>query len=70
MLEKSYYKDYLNQRLTYLKGWARNADTYRGFMEIGKRVEIEIFREKPIFYTIIFPNTGCLEGVRVLNQSK
>jgi len=54
MLEKSYYKDYLNQRLTYLKGWARNADTYRGFMEIGKRVEIEIFREKPIFYTIIF----------------
>ena len=54
MLEKYYYKDYLNQRLAYLKDWARNADTYRSFTKIGKRVEIELFREKPVFYMIIF----------------
>ena len=54
MPEKYYYKDYLNQRLAYLKDWARNADTYRGFTKIGKRVEIELFREKPVFYMIVF----------------
>lgn len=54
MLKKYYYKDYLNQRLVYLRGWTRDADTYRNFVKIGKRVEIELFREKPVFYMIIF----------------
>ena len=49
MLEKYYYKDYLNKRLVYLRDWARNADTYRNFIEIGKRVEVELFREKRVF---------------------
>jgi len=54
MSRKYYYKDYLHQRLAYLNNWVRDVDTYKRFVKIGKRVEIELFKERPFFYLIIF----------------
>ena len=54
MLKNFSYRDFLHQRLAYLKDWVRCADTYRCCMKIEKRVEIELFKERPVFYIIIF----------------
>ena len=54
MLREYYYKNLLHQRLKYLENWLQGADTYRLCMNVYKRVEIELFRERPVFYMIIF----------------
>ena len=52
MLREYYYKDLLHQRLKYLENWLQRVDTYSLCMNVYKRVEIELFRERPVFYII------------------
>ena len=54
MVREYYYKDLLQQRLKYLENWLKNANIYKLCMNVSKRVEIELFRERPVFYMIIF----------------
>ena len=54
MLRKYYYKDLLHQRLKYLEAWVQDAYIYSLCLNVYKKVEIALFRERPVFYTIIF----------------
>jgi len=70
MLRKYYYKNILHERLAYLKDWVVCADTYRRCMKITERVEIELFKEKPTFYIIIYLYFLPMNILKLVNKIK
>ena len=54
MLSEYYYIDILRERLKYQQDWIRQVYVYRRCTNIYKKVEIEMFKEKPIIYLLNF----------------
>ena len=54
MLSEYYYIDILRERLKYQQDWIRHVHVYRRCTNIYKKVEVEMFKEKPIIYLLNF----------------
>ena len=54
MLGEYYYIDILRERLKNHQDWIRDVHIYKRCMNIYKKVEVEMFKEKPIIYLFNF----------------
>ena len=54
MIREYYYIDILRERLKNQQDWIRDVHIYRCCRNISKKVEIEIFKKKPIIYLLNF----------------
>ena len=54
MLDEYYYIDILRERLKNNQDWIRRVHIYKRCKNIYKKVEFEMFKEKPIIYLLNF----------------
>ncbi len=54
MIREYYYIDILRERLKNQQDWIRDVHLYRCCRYINKKVEIKIFKKKPIIYLLNF----------------
>jgi len=54
MIGEYYYIDILREGLKNRQGWVRNIHMHKRCMNLCKKVEFEIFKEKPIIYLLTF----------------
>ncbi len=54
MIGEYYYIDILRERLKNQQDWVRHVHIYRRCKNIYKKIEVEIFKEKPIIYLLSF----------------
>ena len=54
MLGEYYYIDVLRERLRRQQDWIRSMHIYKRCMNIHKKVEVEMIREKPIIFLFDF----------------
>ena len=54
MIGEHYFVDILRERLRYRQEWVRHVQIYKQCIGVCKKVEVEMFKEKPIIYLLIF----------------
>ena len=54
MIREYYFIDILSKRLRYQQEWVRDVQIYKQCIGVCKKVEVEMFKEKPIIYLLLF----------------